>query len=429
MSREVDSGYVPAREASSDRRLVLVDENPLPARGGLRSTAARPQTPCTRETRRRHRRYWALAALVAVVGVVVLILLEGGAASQTASPALSARSSVAAAAPSSKIAFISEGSGGGYCGVVYVMNADGSGQRRLVNTAESCGGELDHSWSPDGRKIAFTAWSDKGHDMYVINADGSGQQRLSSDPEWESGLAWSPDGEALAFIAGGRFADIYVMNADGSGRRRLAGDATYGELAWSPRSDKIAFARERDGDVELYVMNPDGSGQRRLTRNMVRDSYPVWSPDGRKIAFESNWQVWVMNPDGSGQRRLTRNGGRNFAPAWSPNGRRIAFERRLGRQQSPRSCSGCGNALHFEVWVMNADGRQARVLARDAAQEPSWSPDGQKIAFKRQLGEREPFGGRQSDIYVMNADGSGQRNLTQAAGNRESQPVWSPAQR
>ena len=169
-------------------------------------------------------------------------------------------------------------------------------------------------------------------------------------------------------------------------------------------------------------MNADGSGQRRLTRNAVRDSDPVWSPDGRRIAFESNWQVWVMNADGSGQRRLTRNGARNFAPAWSPDGQRIAFERRTGRVQFGEWCSGCGNASPFEVWVMNADGSEARVLARDASQEPSWSPDGRKIAF----GSRRR---RQTDIYVMNADGSGQRNLTRGAGRRESQPVWSPAQK
>ena len=122
-----------------------------------------------------------------------------------------------------------------------------------------------------------------------------------------------------------------------------------------------------------------------------------------------------MNADGSGQRRLTRNGARNFAPAWSPDGQRIAFERRVGRGKYG-SCSGCGRASTFQVYVMNADGSEARMLAQDGAQ-PFWSPDGQKIAFEKQ-----------SDIYVMNADGSGQRKLTRGA-RRDSQPVWSPAQK
>jgi TolB protein len=168
--------------------------------------------------------------------------------------------------------------------------------------------------------------------------------------------------------------------------------------------------------LEIYAMSADGSGQRRLTRNAWRDSDPVWSPDGRQIAFVSNWQVWVMNADGSRQRRLTYNGARNFAPAWSPDGQRIVFERRVGREKYGR-CNACGRASGFEVWVAHADGSQVRMLANGA--QPFWSPDGRKIAF-----------GRHSDIYVMNADGGGQRNLTRTpgAGSRESVPVWSPAQ-
>jgi TolB protein len=144
----------------------------------------------------------------------------------------------------------------------------------------------------------------------------------------------------------------------------------------------------------------------------------------------SNWQVWVMNADGTGQRRLTHNGARNFTPRWSPDGQRIAFERRVGRV-SYGDCTACGRARKLEVWVMNADGSEARMLAQDGA-EPVWSPDGGRLAFtkilRRDVRSRRPV---ESDIYVMNADGSGQRNLTRTpgAGSHESVPVWSPAQK
>ena len=158
-----------------------------------------------------------------------------------------------------------------------------------------------------------------------MNADGSGKARLTSDPSGEGGLAWSPDGQKIAFARGGAGgnSEIYVMNVDGSEQRRLTSEAWGGELAWSPRGNKIAFVSRRDGNAEIYLMNADGSGLRRLTRNTVGDRNPVWSPDGRRIAFENNWQVNVMNADGSRQRRLTRNGGRNFVPPGRPTGSRL----------------------------------------------------------------------------------------------------------
>ena len=347
---------------------------------------------------------------VGALGLAVTVTLAStsGAAS---GPATGSQLAASSGQASSMIAFISEPPVGGYCGLVYVMNADGSGQQRLAGgAADECAQEGEPAWSPDGQEIAIVS-SGK---IFVTNVDGGGQRRLTRTAGYQGSPAWSPDGRKITFARySRRLLETYVVNTDGTGLRRLTRNGA-GNLAavWSPDGRRIAYVG-RDGNSEIYVINADGTEQQRLTHNTMRDSGPVWSPDGRRIAFESNWQVWVMNADGSAQRRLTRNGARNVSPAWSPDGQRIAFERRIGRDQYG-SCSRCGRAANFEVHVINADGTKERTLAKEGGQ-PSWSPDGTKIAFEKR-----------SDLYVMNADGSGRRLLTHGS-RRESRPVWSPA--
>ena len=310
-------------------------------------------------------------------------VVDRAAQPDTASPALAARSSGLAAAAAPKIAYIREPAGG-YAGVLWVMNPDGSGQRRLGPAFP------DMDWSPDGQKIVFTTWGDRrpsgGGDIYVMNADGSGRERLTTNPGPDSDPAWSPDGRKIAFVSGrDGNSGIYVMNADGTQQRLLMrAKVSYPpQLVWSPDGQKLAFTvaltSGPDGNLEIYVMNADGSGLRNLTRSTVRDSYPVWSPDGRRIAFESDWQVNVMNADGSpAPRRLTHNGGRNFNPTWSPDGQRIAFEHR--RRQGTSHWVG---AWGYKVYVMNADGSGQRRLTHGGSQ-PRWSPDGRQDRVRQQ---------------------------------------------
>src|SRR5262245_11651193 len=181
-----------------------------------------------RETRRRRRRYWAFAALVAFVGVVVLIVLDGGAASQTASPAISARMSAAVQAGPPRIAFTSNplptpppGPANAHqINELYVVNADGSGKQLVVRSHGIAGGGmwLAPRWSPDGQTIAFP--DENG--VQFVNADGSGQRNVMREWGLDSLPVWSPDGRRIAFVrTWGNDGDIYVMNADGSGIRRL----------------------------------------------------------------------------------------------------------------------------------------------------------------------------------------------------------------
>ena len=376
------------------------------------------------------------AGLVLTVGLAV----PTGAAS---APATGSRLAADAAQGKSKIAFTTRDPR--RTPGLYVMNTDGSGQRSLGRADVGVMGSVlvrTPAWSPDGRKIAFEkvnacrgfnlpCSSGRGgtNGVYVVNADGSGQRRLARHG---STPAWSPDGRTIAFFSD---STIYLMNADGSAHRALTRSlgGRNRSLAWSPDGRKLTFLSSGSGYAgcggppdfcfSLHVVKSDGSGLRNLTSKLGPGSGPgagpvsdpAWSPDGRKLAFVrlnglDRSLIYVVNADGSGLRsRTPKPVGAYAAPAWSPDGRKLVFV-------SDRD----GNS---EVYVMNADGSGQRRLTRNTAfdGDPAWSPDGRSIAF-RSSRDGNP------EIYVMNADGNGQRNLTRSPAN-ERWFAWAPGQK
>lgn len=220
----------------------------------------------------------------------------------------------------------------------------------------------------------------------------------------------------IAFVKGStgshEYGDIYTMNANGSGVSKLTSGLTSTAPSFSAAGTKIAFTKLVNGSTELYTMSPSGSSQTRLTNNSDTDHAPSFSPDGRKIAFHSNRagngvnespdpdnEIWAMKaaPESATNRpvRLTRNAASDGDPNWSPDGTKIVFVSRRVAVDNP------------EVYIMNADGTGQKRLTKSAGGDftPEFSPDGKKIAFwSDRDGDQE--------IYTMNINGTGTKKLT-----------------
>jgi Tol biopolymer transport system component len=248
---------------------------------------------------------------------------------------------------------------------------------------------FDPLWSPDGGRISFHSWRDGDYDLYVMNRDGSGLTQLTN-----SGMAaytsWSPDGSRIAWVDGG--GSLKVMNSDGSNQITLARSTPgFSELrmsAWSPDGRKLAFADPMDG--KIHVANADGSGQLTLEYSGAApravSELPTWSPDGTRIAFvvsgdfdclySNCLEIDVMSAQGGEVTRLATGTEDNEYPVWSPDGRSIAFLSIPG--------GGCGDWYYGScsapvLHVMNADGTGRRQLTTGTTGSPRWSADGRTL--------------------------------------------------
>ena len=287
--------------------------------------------------------------------------------------------------------------------------ADGSDLKR-VTTRDDAPGDEDPAWSPDGATIAFVRWGgddeDEGPLVWLMAADGTGQRQLTADPPRgysESSPTWSPDGRRIAFVRTrlGRartVSSIVAQGVDGADRRTLHSvtndvddDAPLvflDDLAWAPNGNRIAFTRSTlagaaDPDVTaptVFTVGTDGGGPRRL---LAPAEDPAWSPNGDRIAYASfrgrcrelcseTTDLYVVNADGANRRRLLATRAREGAPSWSADGGRIAFHSDRNSTQAEDEPSPP------EIYSIKPDGTCLTWLTNGTAysESPAWQPGG-----------------------------------------------------
>jgi len=332
--------------------------------------------------------------------------------------------------PDGRFIFVNRGSG---YSQLYAISAAGGNEIRLTNNAEY---HSSPRLSPDGTRIVFHSLRDEGYNIYMMDVRGVPladpnaaclKRRLGHTDDHP---AWSPDGKKIAFTSARDGAPgIYLFDVDTRTTSRLLPQVTVdpeSKLSWAPDGTRLAFAAPHgeaaslsissleSGDLEIYVAQIDEMGNNpqpiRLTNHPAQDTMPVWSPDGDRLAFQSNRNggpdIYLLDLATRAVSRLTHDGADNAPYAWSPDGTQIAFTAVYGGPP--------------DIYVMDADGSNVRRLTRGQAvnSAPTWSPDGERLVF---VSDRDG----DAELYVVDIEGGHAARVTNNT-TEDRSPAWSP---
>lgn len=309
------------------------------------------------------------------------------------------------------------------------------------------GDNAEAYWSPDGKWLTFQAtnhWGLECDQIFTMRVKDAEKQRdfkpmpISGGKGRTTCSFYMPDGKHILFAstmkggdkcpetgdlrAGGKYLwpvfetyDIYVADLKGKVTKQLTNTPGYdAEAVLSPKGDKIVFTSDRSGDLELWTMNPDGSDQKQVTFDLGYDGGAFFSPDGKKLVFRASrpktageikeyrdnlakhlvapvaMELYTCNVDGTDLRQITHLGKANWAPYFTPDGKKIIFS------SNHRSKKG----YDFQLYMINADGSGdvEQVTGESIFNSfPMFSPDGKKLAF---CSNRNNGGGHDTNVFV-----------------------------
>ncbi len=249
---------------------------------------------------------------------------------------------------------------------IFGANADGSHARRLTkNTVKATTPtglffQIQPAYSPDAKKIAFASGRDGISHIFVMNADGTGTTRLTGSQKNDDHPSWSADGSRIVFSREGA---VFVVPAAGGTPHRVGhGYGSAMNPAYSPNGKLIAYDYRKPGysNREIYVMSADGTGIRPVTRLSYVSGLPAWSPDGKRLAFESNPlrhnEIYTVALDGTHLRQVTTSLTDVIEPAWAPDGHTIAY-------------SGDG-----AIWTVSGGATTQLTSGKNNDSAPAWRP-------------------------------------------------------
>jgi len=205
----------------------------------------------------------------------------------------------------------------------YVMNADGSGKKKLIDNAYAIA-------SPKGDKVSFITNRNGDYDLYTADSNGKHEKQLTSFKGDEVAMTWSPDEEYIAFMrqVNNNF-QVCRIATDGSGYQQLTFDSACINLQWNPKNNLIAYSCKSGYGAVLNIMKEDGSSKMQLAACKGDISAISWSPDGKKILYASGndeaEELAIISITNSSITQLTHNNFRDTYLSWSPDGKKILF--------------------------------------------------------------------------------------------------------